>query len=94
VNPELLPAFESTTRLGAFIRPLLLVWLLLGLWPGLARASLPLRQRGAVWSVVAAVLITRAVVVWTPAFELGGGSNRDCPSASSQVWISCWSPQP
>jgi hypothetical protein len=79
VNAELIPALNSTAVLGAFVRPLLVVWLLAGLWLALARASLPLRRRTMVWSAVAVFLIAWAAVVWTLAlagvFELVRGAH-------------------
>ena len=69
MNTELVPALKSIALLGAFIRPLLVIWLLSGLWLGLARAALPSYRRMIVWGTTAASLIAWLAVVWTLALH-------------------------
>jgi hypothetical protein len=77
MNTEPLPALESMALLGAFIRPVIVVWILSGLWLGLSRAPLPSHRRTIVWGAVAISLIAWVAVAWTLAlhgtFELAGG---------------------
>lgn len=65
MNTELVSTLEPTAMLGSFTRPLLVAWVLTGLWLGLARASLPLRRRVIAWAAVAAALTAWLAIVWT-----------------------------
>ena len=69
MNTELVPALKSIALLGAFIRPLLVIWLLSGLWLGLTRAALPSYRRMIVWGTTAVSLTAWLAVVWTLALH-------------------------
>jgi len=69
MNPQLTQALRSAALLGAVIRPLLVVTILIGLWRALARAKLSTRQRLLSWSAVAAVMIIWLTAVWTLALK-------------------------
>lgn len=69
MSANLIPVLGSTALLGAFIRPVLVLWLVSGLWLALARTALPLPRRRIVWGAVAVPLITWLALDWTLAFN-------------------------
>jgi hypothetical protein len=69
MNTELSTVLRSTALLTAIIRPLLVIWLLSGMWLALLRSSMPLPRRMLVWSGVAVILIAWLAAVWALALH-------------------------